>query len=862
MKKKLLFFDIRNLFLSMFLLIILLFLSGNLIAQDSLFVDFNTTTDLTDLFNPDSDPLFTNSSDGGIENTGAINVDLGTNDIWTAKTGYSVAGVGDIYVISAYFKIKANAGYGGLGLAVNDSNEPDSYGSPQYGLGMCFHGGGGYFVNNRSNTSVSWPPDLVLGNWYKMIYTLEATGMNTYDATFEIWNSDADGNLGTLKTTKQQTNITNTDIGGASTLHVYFSSAGSRMEKIDNFKIVLDGNASFVEPGFPVVITSDVSGIGENSASCGGEVTDENGSAVTARGVCWSTSSSPTISDSYTTDGSGTGTFSSSLTGLSPLTTYYVRAYATNTEGTSYGTEKSFTTTYSGITWDGSSSSDWGTAANWSSGTVPTATDDILIPDVATDPIVDETAASPAVCANLTVSAGSVLIVNSNRALTVNGDINNAGTIYLNSPANDGVSGSLIVSGTVTNTGTMSIERWIDQGSEDANNYTWHSMGLPVGNSSAGTYFLGDYVFAYSETDNSWTNIINVGNTLESGEGYIVKSITGNKTYTFTGTFNSGDLTVNLANSGPDASHGYNLVSNPYPSPIDLESLNTTNISNTFYVWDSSTEQYLSYQLGGSGSLSRYLLPCQAFFAKVADGNATGSITFENAARTHTTTSATFKSASTTTQSIVLNVTNSEGLKDQLYVNVSDIANEGYKLFSMNSAVPQLSAKVGGKDFAIYNINEIDGQYVLPLGFQSTLSGEYSFGLSEQAFGDVDIVIKDKLLDTETNLVNDETYTFSHEAENSTDRFELIFNPQSSTGIAEETKTRDLRLYSASQNVILSLSNEYPGHVEIYNLAGKLVAKKDFNSSYITIPLYVDGLYIVKVVIGNEVITKKINVNK
>ena len=94
----------------------------------------------------------------------------------------------------------------------------------------------------------------------------------------------------------------------------------------------------------PTVITNAVSSITSTSATCGGNVTDDGGGDVTARGVCWSTSQNPTINDSHTTDGSGTGTFTSNLTSLTAGTTYYVRAYATNGAGTAYGEEVSFTT--------------------------------------------------------------------------------------------------------------------------------------------------------------------------------------------------------------------------------------------------------------------------------------------------------------------------------------------------------------------------------------------------------------------------------------------------------------------------------------------------------------------------------------
>ena len=95
----------------------------------------------------------------------------------------------------------------------------------------------------------------------------------------------------------------------------------------------------------PVVTTGSVSGISQTEATCGGTVTDQGYSAVTARGVCWSAEPNPTVADSHTSDSTGTGAFTSALTDLQASTTYYVRAYATNSVGTSYGEEVSFTTT-------------------------------------------------------------------------------------------------------------------------------------------------------------------------------------------------------------------------------------------------------------------------------------------------------------------------------------------------------------------------------------------------------------------------------------------------------------------------------------------------------------------------------------
>jgi hypothetical protein len=94
----------------------------------------------------------------------------------------------------------------------------------------------------------------------------------------------------------------------------------------------------------PTVTTSSVTGITQTTATGGGNVTADGGATVTARGVCWSTTTGPLATGSHTTDAGTTGSYTSSLTGLTAGTPYYVRAYATNSVGTAYGNELSFTT--------------------------------------------------------------------------------------------------------------------------------------------------------------------------------------------------------------------------------------------------------------------------------------------------------------------------------------------------------------------------------------------------------------------------------------------------------------------------------------------------------------------------------------
>ncbi len=101
-----------------------------------------------------------------------------------------------------------------------------------------------------------------------------------------------------------------------------------------------------LERGLAVVTIDSINSIAVNSACCFSSVLSDGGYDVTARGVCWDTTGNPTLQKciNFTTNGNGTGPFISDITGLTPSTTYFVRAYATNISGTAYGNQISFTT--------------------------------------------------------------------------------------------------------------------------------------------------------------------------------------------------------------------------------------------------------------------------------------------------------------------------------------------------------------------------------------------------------------------------------------------------------------------------------------------------------------------------------------
>ncbi len=119
---------------------------------------------------------------------------------------------------------------------------------------------------------------------------------------------------------------------------------GTTLNSFTGLVLMGIGSVTEVTGGGATVNTTAVTNITTTTATSGGNVTDDGGHTVTAKGVCWSTSINPTTGNTHTNDGTGEGTFISTLTGLQPNTTYYVRAYATNSEGTAYGGNVSFKT--------------------------------------------------------------------------------------------------------------------------------------------------------------------------------------------------------------------------------------------------------------------------------------------------------------------------------------------------------------------------------------------------------------------------------------------------------------------------------------------------------------------------------------
>ncbi len=225
--------------------------------------------------------------------------------------------------------------------------------------------GGATWITRSGVGSQSWIPldassdikTIIVGAWNGYVKSTSDSG-NTWTQHTSVgsafwWGAacSADGNVMGMAQNYPNGYVWTTTNGGST--WAAETSAGSRtwwdvVSSSDGTRLVASYSGyvyvGTTNPSAPTVTTTSISSITSTTASSGGDVTLDGWVTVTARGVCWSTSANPTISGSYTTDGSGTGAFTSSLSSLTPGTLYHVRAYATNSVGTSYGGDSTFTT--------------------------------------------------------------------------------------------------------------------------------------------------------------------------------------------------------------------------------------------------------------------------------------------------------------------------------------------------------------------------------------------------------------------------------------------------------------------------------------------------------------------------------------
>lgn len=217
-------------------------------------VDFNNTSDLNTYFNPGLINDMTNVSNSGIGDTGSVDVPymiMGNSRILTYKNGFLIDQLNEPITVSAYFNNVSTGGYGSIGFSSASSNNSDPYchikNTPA--LGMSFHGGGAYLLNNLTRSTFStYIPDIAY-SWYKLVFTITPRGDDFYSVNYKLYLSDANGTIGAVTKQGSGTILNSTLANGR--VYPYFGIDGLRISNIDDFSFTIPGEVTL-----PVTMSS------------------------------------------------------------------------------------------------------------------------------------------------------------------------------------------------------------------------------------------------------------------------------------------------------------------------------------------------------------------------------------------------------------------------------------------------------------------------------------------------------------------------------------------------------------------------------------------------------------------------------
>ncbi|MBN2777032.1 MAG: T9SS type A sorting domain-containing protein [Bacteroidales bacterium] len=456
--------------------------------------------------------------------------------------------------------------------------------------------------------------------------------------------------------------------------------------------------------------------------------------------------------------------------------------------------------TFSQITWDGSASNDWQTAANWSSNTVPTAGSNVIIANAGTLPVIDD-GATLAVCNNLTINSGAVLTVATNGRLTVSGTVtNNAGASGFVIKSDATGDGSVIVN----NSFAATIERYMFQDE-------WEYFAIPITASNTSLFSSINFLNYVESIQDSWlgSNYGFVGGTsgwqdvsgaLSSNQGYLYYSTGSSEQITYTGNLNFQSsptvLTVGYTEHTGTPTYGsvysdfdgWNILGNSYTSAIDWLLVTKTNTKMDVTYYNGSN--YVSYHDNGNGTGlsnggSQYIPAQQSFFVKT-DNTSGGTISIPNSAKVHDETAFWKKNQKDVEQNI-LRINLDFGLAtDQVLIRCYDGATLGYdtnddgiKTFSPDEEFPQIYSLADGYSSGLW-LNSIPLESTnmeIPLCLRAADNAELTLNFSNDfVFDSIQyIYIEDLYEDTVFQSISGGSYSFTHTTGMVEDRFVIHF---------------------------------------------------------------------------------------
>ncbi len=483
--------------------------------------------------------------------------------------------------------------------------------------------------------------------------------------------------------------------------------------------------------------------------------------------------------------------------------------------------------------------------------------------------------------AQLTIDPGGLISIKQGSSMYIGTDfkinaINGGSGIFSDQTTN----------GDVTITGNVSVERYLVK-------EIWHNVASPVSSATTSVYddsfSTYDLVFYYDETMvyNDWNFgwvLMNSGDALTPFKGYDVldsADITVDYTGSGSAALNTGAYTIAVTNTSSTpteiASHkGWNLVGNPYPSPVDWQASSgwtKTSINDAKYIWDGTNDQYTIW-LGGGAPVginggTQYIPSNQGFWVQATSN---GNFGISNAVRTGyiTGTPDFYKSGEVFDYPLVSLIAEGDGHTDETIVRFIEGTTKKFdrnwdatKLFSMNPDVPQLYIENNGYDFALNTLPEIEENLYVPLDFKCAKAGYYTIRLTDRTnIGNhTELYLKDMLEHKIINLKQEGAYGFYHTSDNDNARFQLLFNPSQDVlnGI---TPDNYFSVYSNGNKIFIikNTTRTLTGQVIVYNLQGQIISMQPISEnkrSQLTINR-ATGYYIVRVQTSETVINTKV----
>ncbi len=486
----------------------------------------------------------------------------------------------------------------------------------------------------------------------------------------------------------------------------------------------------------------------------------------------------------------------------------------------------------------------------------------------------------------LSISGDGTNTLSSSKQLTVNATLTNNGILTLNSGATlvQGTSSTLAGSGTynvkqnITGTGTTS-----------PNGRFWY-LGAALSNASSTALLssTGNQLWQWNESGFAYETVL-TGQTLTQGKSYVLRSGQA-ETINFSGTgLSNGTVNVTgLTRSGTTQNYrGCHLVSNPYPSYLDWNSITKTNIGTTMYVRTAvSTTLDILETFNSTGnvatnnsgtSLTQYIAPMQGFWVKVAADGQTGSLTMNNSMRSHQSSGSGLRSTAQDFPAFLrFNMLDGQN-KDQVILLMfpdASMSLDDYDSEKMSaSGYAQFYSTVNAKKLVINGMKNVKAKTSVPLTLVMPTSKSYTFQAEEFNIEDGLILLEDKQEGVIQDLTINPTYSFFGNAGTNATRFVVHFQlatapvlvggPQELESLgSDELMSDNIQIISNNQGtVIIHLDEGFKpeGSIRIFDASGRLVEQTDFNDQETTIHLNEQvGMYFVEVSAGKLMVKKKI----